>query len=846
VKPALVALPIDAELDRIVAELAGRPNLVVVAEPGAGKTTRVPPALLAQSFSGDREVIVLEPRRIAARMSARRVAEELGERVGGRVGYAVRFEREISEHTRLTFVTEALLVRRMLTDPRLTGVAAVVLDEFHERSLHTDLALALLRKLQRESRPDLRIVVMSATLDAERVASYLDAGVVRVGGRTFPVEIEHLERADERKLEEQVRGAVRKLLLSEPTGDVLVFLPGAAEIRRCEEAAAELVRHFDVELAMLHGDLPPKEQDRAISEGPRRKVIFSTNIAETSLTLPGVIGVVDSGLVRMAGHSPWSGLPTLSVQKVSQASATQRAGRAGRVRAGRCLRLYTRADYEARPRFDVAEVLKSDLCDTELFLRALFRRGSDELDWLDVPPAAARASARELLVRLTALDEAEAITPLGRRMLKAPVHPRAARLLFALDDAGYPDEAAALAALVSEREIRLSHRTQLGDRRGRFHEVGTSDLVARLEALEAVGPNPSADSLRRSELDGGAVRGVERLRGMLRRELARNPARPSEPFESAAGKAVLLAFPDRVARRKGKNSQDVLMCQGGSASLAEGSVVREAELLVAVEADERGRGGVSIRTASAIEPEWLLELFESRVRSETRVLFDEGRERVEASERMLYDQLVLDESRSKGLSNDSTARTLAEQALSRGPKAPWDVEAVERLSLRAAFAHATDARVPLLDEARIKLTLVELAAGKLSFDELRAEPLERALRDGLGADERRLLDTLAPASLRLPSGRELTIHYEHDRPPWVESRLQDFFGMTKGPMLGHGDVPLVLHLLAPNQRPVQVTTDLAGFWDRHYASVRRELMRRYPRHSWPEDPRTAAPPERRR
>jgi ATP-dependent helicase HrpB len=843
VKPVL---PIDAALPSLLQELARTPNLVLVAEPGAGKTTRVPPALLDAAFRGDREVVVLEPRRIAARMSARRVAEELGESVGGRVGYVVRFEREVSERTRLTFVTEALLVRRLLGEPDLGGVAAVVLDEFHERSLHTDLALALLRKLQQTSRPDLRLVVMSATLEAERVAAFLDARVVHVSGRTFPVSVEHLDKPDERKIEEQVRGAVRKLLVHNVDGDVLVFLPGAAEIRRCEEACTELATQFGVDLCMLHGDLPPKEQDRAVATGPRRKVIFSTNIAETSLTLPSVVAVVDAGLVRMAGHSPWSGLPTLSTQKVSQASAVQRMGRAGRVREGRCLRLYTRADFESRPRFDTAEILKSDLCDAELFLRALFPQGSDELSWLDPPPAAARATAIALLTRLEALEADGAITALGRRMLKAPVHPRVARLLFALGEAGYPDEAAALAALVSEREIRLSHRTQLAAGRGQHHEVGASDLVARLEALEAVSGNLSADALRRYGLDGQAVRAVERVRATLRRELPKSYPRPSEGFESAAGKAVLLAFPDRVARRKAPHSSEVLLAQGGSATLAESSVVREAELLVAIEADERGRGGAVIRTASAIEPEWLLELFESRIRTETRVLFDEARERVEGSQRMLYDGLCLDETRSKGLSNDDTARTLAELALARGPKAPWDVEAVERLRLRAAFSHAVDTRVPAMDDDFVRATLLGLCAGKLSFEALRAEPLERALRDALSADARRLLDTLAPPSLRLPSGRELTIHYEHDRPPWVESRLQDFFGMKQGLMLGHGGTPLVLHLLAPNFRPVQVTTDLPGFWDRHYPAVRKELMRRYPRHSWPEDPRTAAPPERKR
>lgn len=836
-------LPIDPYLSDLVASLERTPNLVLVAEPGAGKTTRLPPALLGARFAKQGQVLVLEPRRLAARMAARRIAGELGEAVGERVGYVVRFERELSDRTRVVFLTEALLTRRFVDDPELRGVSCVVLDEFHERSLHTDVGLALLRALQAR-RPELRIVVMSATLDAERVASFLDAPIVRVPGRSYPVQMTYLERPDERPLEEQVRAAVRKLCVQKLAGDVLVFLPGAAEIRRAEAACAELVQSFDLELAILHGDLPAAQQDRAVQRGARPKLVLSTNIAETSLTLEGVVAVVDSGLARVAGHSPWSGLSTLSTQKVSQASATQRAGRAGRVRAGECLRLYTKQDFEARPRFDLPELASSDLCGLELTLRALFG-GEPTLAWLEPPPAAARAHAIELLQKLGALGARGEPSALGRTLLELPLHPRLARLACALAERGYAQEGATIAALLGEREIRLAQRTSFAGARREHDEVGESDLLARFDALDQLGGDLSNERLRRYQFDAGAVRAVVRTRDQLARVLTRLPRTLDEPFERALGVATLLAYPDRVGRRRGKVSSEIVLSSGGSATLSEASVVKEAEFLVAVEADERARGGNVIRSASALEPEWLLEFFPERVNSERVVRFQAESERVESSELMRYDALVIDESR-RGARDEQGARALAEAALAKGAGAPWDVEAVEALRRRLSFAAKYDASVGELDDPRLRALLIEHCHDKTSFDELRRDPFEHKLLQQLDGGTRARLEKLAPARVTLPSGRELKVHYELDRPPWVESRLQDFFGMRDGPRLGDGSLALVLHLLAPNQRPVQVTTDLAGFWDRHYPGIRKELMRRYPRHSWPDDPRTAAPPAPRR
>jgi ATP-dependent helicase HrpB len=839
-------LPIDEHLPALVASLEQRPNLVLVAEPGAGKTTRVPQALLTGKFLGQGQALVLEPRRIAARMAARRVASELEERVGERVGYVVRFEREVSARTRVVFLTEALLTRRFLDDPSLAGVSCVVLDEFHERSLHTDLGLLLLRELQQRARPELRIIVMSATLDAERIAQFLDAPVMRVPGRTYPVHVEHLERPDDRKLEEQVAAGVRKFAVRKIDGDVLVFLPGAAEIRRAQEACEELARTFDFELAALHGDLPPAEQDRAVTRGPKRKIVLSTNIAETSLTLEGVAAVVDSGLVRVAGHSPWSGLATLNTAKISRASAVQRAGRAGRVREGHALRLYTKADFDARPSFDVPELQKSDLAETELLIRALFGGRVETLRWFEPPPESARKAADDLLVRLEAVSPEGSLTALGKKMLDMPVHPRLARLALALAERGYHDEGALVTALVAEREVRLTQRTSFKGGAHRNDQVGTSDLLSRLEAFEALGGDYSAQSARTNELDFQAVRSVVRTKEQLERHLRHVPRTLDQPFEQALCVSTLLAFADRVGKRRTRNKPEIVLSGGGSATLSEQSVVKEAEFVVAVEADERGRTGAMVRAASAIEPEWLLEYFPARIRDEQRVSFDAERERVEVTHAMMYDALALDETKKLGEHSPEVSRVLAQAALDKGPAAPWDDEAVVQWQRRALFAAKYDARIKPLDDAALFELLLSHCHEKSSFDDLRADPFDQALPGLMGPGVRARLEELAPQRVKLPSGRELRVNYELDRPPWVESRLQDFFGMLDGPKLAGGAVPLVLHLLAPNHRPVQVSTDLAGFWDRHYPSVRKELMRRYPRHSWPDDPRTAKPPERKR
>ncbi|MCB9623803.1 MAG: ATP-dependent helicase HrpB [Sandaracinus sp.] len=857
------ALPIDAHLPAILDALRTRRNAVIVAEPGAGKTTRVPRALLDRGFARSGGVVVLEPRRLAARLAATRVADELGEEVGRRVGYQVRFDERVSDATRVRFVTEGVFVRRLTSDPKLGGTAVVVFDELHERHLHTDLALAWCRRAQLAG-AELHLVAMSATLAAGPVARFLDAPVLDVPGRTFPVSIEHADKEDNRRLEARVAAATKRVLREEPTGDVLVFLPGAGEIRRAHESLAGV----DAELAILHGDLPPNEQDRAVRTGPRRKVILSTNVAESSVTVPGVVAVVDSGLARQARFSPWSGLPSLVVDRISRASAKQRAGRAGRVRAGRCVRLYTKHDHDARAEHDLPEIARADLAELALFLAAEDVSPRD-FPYFETPPAASLDAALRLLVRLRALDENERVTREGRRMLALPTHPRLARLVLEADARGAGPRGALLAALAAERDLRLSTRARFGERSVDV-EVGASDLLAQAASFEAAeAERLSASELRARGLDVVSYQHAKKARDQLARaaRVGREPSSSMEDEEEALLLATLAAFPDRVGRRRRPRSPQVVFAGGGSAELAETSVVREAEFLVAVDVVEAERGrSASLRAASEVAPEHLLELFPERIEERRTLRFDDKTSQVEVSEALLYDGLLLDESVRRDVAGEDVAACLARAALDHGLEKLFDADGLENLRRRLAFAAThglplpedteiepatTGAAVGPEAPGRVSLSFVERAladacVGRRSFADLRGLSLEQAMLARLEPSAASRLREIAPDAIALPGRARVPVTYEVDRPPWIESRLQDFFGMKRGPHVVSGRVPLVLHLLAPNFRAVQVTTDLEGFWARHYPSLRKELMRRYPKHAWPEDPLSAKPPERRR
>ncbi len=528
----MTELPIDRAIPDVVRAAAERGAVVVEAPPGAGKTTRVPRALLDAGHGARGDIWVLEPRRLPARLAATRVAAELGERVGGAVGYAVRFDEAIGPNTRVQFLTEGLFVRRMLADPTLKGVATLIFDELHERHVATDLALAWARHLREGRRPDLAVLAMSATLDAEPVRAFLDGALVRSEGRAFEVAIEHLPAPDDRPLDRQIAGAVRRMLREAPDGDLLVFLPGAGEIRRAQAALAELPGAGELLILPLHGDMPLEEQTRAVRPADRRKIVLSTNVAESSVTIDGVVGVIDSGLARIATHSPWTGLPTLALGKISQAAATQRAGRAGRTRPGRALRLYTRHDFDQRRAHDQPEIARADLAELALTLAALGVPDADALAWLEPPPAAAWGVARELLGRLGAIDGAGALTDVGRRMARLPVHPRLARLVVEGEARGVGEAACLAAALISERDIRTAARASFAtaERVGIERGAEVVDLVDLFREAEQA--RFGADVVRRLELDRRALDEVSQVR----RQLAAGLGGPWRPRRSTGGR----------------------------------------------------------------------------------------------------------------------------------------------------------------------------------------------------------------------------------------------------------------------------------------------------------------------
>jgi ATP-dependent helicase HrpB len=772
-------LPVDQILPEILASLEHFPNLVIEAAPGAGKTTRVPPALL-KLVSG--EVVVLEPRRIAARMAARRVAAELGERVGETVGYQVRLEEAGGPRTRMRFVTEGVLTRRLISDPMLKGVSAVVLDEFHERHLEGDLALALLKRLQQE-RPELRIIVMSATLDAAPVAKYLgDCPVLRSEGRLFDLSITHLPYSPQ-PLEAQVRDAFEKLVAEDHSGHILAFLPGAAEIRRAQRECEAVARRAGVQVLPLHGSLSPEEQDRAVAPSQERKLILATNVAESSITVEGTNAVIDSGLARRAAWSPWSGLQTLEVARVSKASAKQRAGRAGRTGPGRVLRLYTMEDYQLRADHDTPEILRSDLSQLCLALRAMGMDSVDDLEWLDAPPAAAVEHAASLLDRLGANGA------MAKKLMRFPLPPRLSRLLVEAVERGVGEDGCIAAALLSSGI-----------------DLNVSDLLTAFDQSKAQRRDPRL------------AQTIEQLHRIARL------SRQQKHDEDVLLKCVLAGFPDRVARRRAGNQ--VLLSNGGSAETT--GHPPQYEFMVALDAEDRKDKPLPlVRMTARIEPEWLLDLFPDHLREESSVEWNRAADRVEAASRLFYDALVVEESRGAVPDPQAAGELLAQKAEEAGIERFVDREKLDHLLTRIEFAG--------FDPPGIHEALRELCVGLLSFSDLRAaaQNFIPMLEQQYAA---RRLHELAPESVRLKNGRATKIHYERGKPPWIASRLQDFFGMRETPRIGLSRTPMVVHLLAPNQRPVQTTTDLAGFWERLYPQVRRELMRRYPRHAWPESP----------
>ncbi len=826
--PARSALPIDPLLPAVTDALRTGRRAILRAAPGAGKTTRVPGALLDAGIAGDGRALVLEPRRIAARAAAEYVARQRGGSVGGEVGYRVRFEQRGGRGTRLWFLTEGVFGRQMADDPFLDGVGAVVLDEFHERHLQGDLALAVVRSLQETVRPDLKLVVMSATLETEALARYLpDATVLTSEGRAHPVTMSWAPLPPRARLPEHTASVVRDVLAA--PGDVLVFLPGAAEIRRTAEALAGV----DADVVTLHGDQPLDEQQRALRPGPRRRVVLATNVAETALTVEGVTAVVDSGLARVARFDARHGLDRLALAPISQASAEQRAGRAGREGPGRCVRLWSRAEHAGRRAHETPEVLRLDLTRTVLELRAW---GLGDPPWLDPPPEATLAHAATLLRALGAVDDAGAVTDVGRRMLALPASPRLARMQLEAEALGCGAAGALLAALAGERDILAGARTFGG---GADHPPGPSDLLLRMELFDdAARRGFAADACRALGLEPRAVRAVERARRQLARSSAAGTTDPERLLRCA-----LAGFPDRVCRRREPGSDRAVMVGGTGIALGPESVVRDAELFVAVDVEGGGRGGEArVRIASAVRREWLAALFPGAIATDRALGYDAAREAVVERRRERYLDLVLSEQIRTDVDRADAGEILA-TAIAADPDRLVALVGDDALLPRLRFLARA---MPELDLPADPTALVvdavhACAAGRRRLSELHGADVAGAVRGLLSHAQRSALERDAPTHVRLPTGRAAPITYDPERPPSASARIQELFGLTSTPRLAGGRVPLVVHLLSPSHRPVQVTDDLASFWRTTYFDVRKQLRGRYPRHPWPDDPLTAEP-----
>jgi len=857
-------LPIDAVLDEVIAALRAERAAALVAPPGAGKTTRLPPALEAAGLG---PVIVVEPRRLAARAAARRVAEETGATLGREVGWHVRFDRRATAETRILFATEGILLRRLQDDPFLEGVGALVFDEFHERRLDADLALAMARRIQREVRPDLVLVACSATLEAEPVARFLGDGpgqgdatgvsssfaagptatrrdhapIVRSEGRLFPVEQRFLPPEPRERLEDHVSRAVRTALAA-AEGDVLVFLPGVGEIRRVHE---RLPRGAEApEIHELYGDLDPARQDAALRRGARRRVVLATNVAESSVTVDGVAIVVDAGLARVLRHDPAVGLDRLTLERIDRASADQRAGRAGRQGPGLCLRLWSAIDDRALEPRTAPEVRRLDLAGPLLQLAAWGEPDWEAFPWFEAPPREAALRARELLERLGAIHVHGALTDLGRDLARLPVHPRLGRLLVEGERLGVYERATLAAALLAERDPFTRERG------ARATDAWDSDVLERVRAVEDFTRSGRTHSPV-GELRPGSAHQLLAAQGQLLRlgsgrKSGRDTARAPEAEygDRADGllRALLAAFPDRLCRRREDKTRGV-MVGGRGVRLAPTSGVTESELFLAIEV-EGGGGEALVRQASHIEREWVDG---GRIRTSVEPVFDERSERVVGRRRETLGGLVLSES-DHPLEDMAAAERVLVEAAQRDPAHALGALEGELQDLLARLAclgeWCPELGLPALDAPFLEALVPLAAPGCRSFADLRRAPVGDIALGLLTHEQRAALDRDAPERLLVPSGNRHRVQYEPGQAPVLAVRIQELFGLAVTPTVARGRVPVVLHLLAPNGRPQQVTTDLVSFWRDAYHVVRKDLRMRYPRHAWPEDP-AKAPPEAR-
>jgi ATP-dependent helicase HrpB len=844
-------LPIYESEAEIVAGLRKNRRLIISAPTGSGKSTQVPQMLSGNGLLDSGQVVILQPRRLATRLLAARVAWERKSQLGGEVGYQIRFENVTGPATRIRFVTEGVLLRQMVQEPDLLGVSALIFDEFHERHLYGDITLARALDLQEKHRPDLLILVMSATLEAARLEEYLaPCRVVDSQGRTFPVEMRYAadpSYTDKRPVWEQAAEAFAGFVNSGGEGDVLVFMPGSYEISQTIEA----IRHCDESdgfiLLPLHGELPPNDQDIAVARHEKRKVVVATNVAETSLTIDGIRCVIDSGLARIPRYDPYRGINTLLIEKISRASADQRAGRAGRTAPGVCLRLWSREEHGHRQQQELPEVKRLDLAEVVLTLKAAGVEDLRKFRWLESPEEQALAHAEELLADLGALGKVDsggllAITAVGRKMLAFPLHPRYARMLLAAQEHRCVYQACLVAALTQGRDLLLRNvdRNTSQMREDLLGDKAGSDFWILMRAWNYASKNEfRLEACRRLGIHAVTARQVgplfQQFLEIARREKLETA--PREVPDEALQKCILAGFSDRVARRLDTGTLRCELVHQRRGVLARESVVQASPLLVVAEVREvAGKDkslNIVLSLATTIEEKWLHEMFPEDMATAPKVSYDTVSKRVYAEEQLQFRGLALG-SRRADPPPDDAAKLLADEVLAgRLILKEWDHEVEQwilRLNLLSEWC--AELALPPIREADRRHLVEQVCHGAFSYKEIKDKPVKGVVKAWLSGAQQTLLDKHAPERLALGNGRSPKIAYEKGAPPHIALRIQELYDVKSTPRIAMGRVPVLVHVLAPNMRPVQITQDLVSFWSEHYPKVKQELQRKYPKHEW--------------
>jgi ATP-dependent helicase HrpB len=840
-------LPIYEIETALIDGLRAQRRLIIQAPTGSGKSTQVPQMLLRHGFLESGQVVILQPRRLAARLLAARVAREHGCELGAEVGYQIRFENVTGPATRIRYVTEGVLLRQMLQTPRIPDAQVLIFDEFHERHLYGDVTLARALDLQDSSRPDLRILVMSATLDSGPLESYLHpCAVLRSEGRTFPVEIEHAPYrvgVNAPPVWERAAEAFQHGVRTGEGGDALIFMPGSYEIQRTIQALGDVPEARDYLLLPLHGELPVRDQDAAVTRHDRPKVVVSTNVAETSITIDGVRLVIDSGLARIPRYDPHRGINTLLIEKISRSSADQRSGRAGRTSPGRCLRLWSREEHEERPSHDLPEIKRLELAEVVLTLKAAGVTDLRRFRWLDPPQERSLADAETLLMDLGALDRQGAITGLGRRMLSFPVHPRYARMLLAARDYGCVYQAALFAALTQGRDLltRKPDNRVAAFRDDLFGQQQASDFWILMRAWTyASKQGYRLEACRRAGIHALTARQVAPLLDHFLR-IARQEGLDTDPApvpDETLQKCILTGFSDRVARRLDEGTLRCELVHNRRGVLARESVVQHSPLLVAAEVREIEGQGRELNTilslATAIKSEWLRELFPEDFSVSQEVSYNAVMKRVCAEEQVRFRGLTLSARRIEPPPAEAAARLLAAEVVAgRLTLKGWD-HATDQWLIRVNCLRGwcPELELPPITEADRRHLIEQICHGAVSYKEIKDRPVTPVIRSWLSVPQQELLDRHAPERVLLSNGRRPKVNYVADGPPHIALRIQELYEVTESPRIALGRVAVIVHVLAPSMRPVQVTQDLGAFWREQYPRIRQELCRKYPKHEW--------------